>query len=231
MSLSPLHPPAVLPRLLLGIGAAAAALTLPVWVAGVVLLGAAQPLARRGDRGMLRMAAWAVAGFSLVTVLVTPLWLHLLVSIPFEVATRTALALLVRLDAVLVVGLALSVVLPPVAWLAATRRFPRIGLALALTFRQVPELAAETARVRRVQRARGLLTGSPLGPRALIVPVVTRSLERAERLGETLVLSGWTGGRPAHPVVRNRYRASDAIWILAGVGLLAAALLQGINLP
>lgn len=217
--------------MLLGAGAAAVALTGSLGLAGVVALGALWPLRARGDAALLRGALSMVGMLTLATLVLTPTWLHLLAGVAERAAFRTGLALAVRLDAVLLVGLALAAALPPVAWLAATRRFPRLGLVLTLTFRQVPELAAETERIRRAQRARGLASGPlVLRPVSVMVPVVVRSLERAERMGAALVLAGWTGGRGGTRVVVARWGGGDVLWALLGSGLLGWALLPLFNL-
>lgn len=213
------------PRLVLALGAAAAALVSGVHVAALVGVAALLPLRRSADAGLLRATRMTVVAVTAATLLFTPLWLHLLVGVPERAAFHVGLALALRLDAVLLVGLALTATLPPVAWLAATRRFPRLGLALTLTFRQVPELAAESERIRKAQRARGL-AGAHLWsrPLAVAVPLVVRSLERAERMGTALTLAGWTGGVPKTRVVKARWGMDDVLWLLLGTGLLTWAL-------
>ncbi len=62
----------------------------------------------------------------------------------------------------------------------------RIALVLALTVRAVPVLAATFDEVRDARRARGL----ERSPRALLVPLVIRTLRHADRLGEALVARG-----------------------------------------
>lgn len=62
----------------------------------------------------------------------------------------------------------------------------RIGLVLALTIRAVPVLAATLDDVRDARRARGL----DRSPRALLVPLVVRTLRHADRLGEALAARG-----------------------------------------
>lgn len=62
----------------------------------------------------------------------------------------------------------------------------RVGLVLALTIRAVPVLASTLDEVRDARRARGL----ERSPRALLVPLVVRTLRHADRLGEALVARG-----------------------------------------
>lgn len=62
----------------------------------------------------------------------------------------------------------------------------RIGLVLALGIRSVPVILTLAQEVRDAQRARGL-TASPT---AFAVPLIVRSLRRADALGEALVARG-----------------------------------------
>lgn len=74
--------------------------------------------------------------------------------------------------------------------LAPARRFGfdpgRVALVLALTIRAIPVLAATADQVSEARRARGLQRS----PRALLVPLVLRTLSHADRLGEALVARG-----------------------------------------
>ncbi|KQX66599.1 energy-coupling factor transporter transmembrane protein EcfT [Angustibacter sp. Root456] len=74
--------------------------------------------------------------------------------------------------------------------LGPTRRLgvdpERVGLTLALTVRAVPVLADTFAQARDARRARGL----ERSPRALLVPLVLRTLRHADRLGEALAARG-----------------------------------------
>jgi biotin transport system permease protein len=62
----------------------------------------------------------------------------------------------------------------------------RVSLLLALTIRALPVLVATLADVRDARRARGL----ERSPRALLVPVVLRTMRHADGLGEALVARG-----------------------------------------
>ena len=62
----------------------------------------------------------------------------------------------------------------------------RVALVLALTIRAVPVLAATAGEVNDARRARGLQRS----PRALLVPLVVRTVRHADRLGEALVARG-----------------------------------------
>lgn len=214
--------PALVPRLALALGATVLALLAPVPWVPLLALGAAVALARAGDG-----AAWRAAGLlGLVTIaatlIVTPFTLVVLAGVPQAQAVAVAAAFAVRLAAIAFVGVAVTATLPPRAWLAGLRRAPRLALALLVTFRQVPEIAADAARIRRAQRGRGLLAGRQRWrPLALFVPLVARSLERADRLGRALVLAGWGKGR-ARPLVTARYRLWDVALLALGAALAVA---------
>lgn len=62
----------------------------------------------------------------------------------------------------------------------------RVSLLLALTIRALPVLVDTLADVQDARRARGL----ERSPRALLVPVVLRTMRHADRLGEALVARG-----------------------------------------
>jgi biotin transport system permease protein len=62
----------------------------------------------------------------------------------------------------------------------------RVALLLALGIRAVPLVAGLAAEVRQAHRARGL----PLDPRTYGVPLVVRSLRRADSLGEAMAARG-----------------------------------------
>lgn len=62
----------------------------------------------------------------------------------------------------------------------------RVSLLLALTIRTLPLLVETLTQARDARRARGL----ERSPRALLVPVVVRTMRHADRLGEALVARG-----------------------------------------
>lgn len=62
----------------------------------------------------------------------------------------------------------------------------RVGLMLNLAIRCVPLIIELAGEVRDAQRARGL----ECSPRAFVVPLLVRTLRRAEELGEALVARG-----------------------------------------
>lgn len=62
----------------------------------------------------------------------------------------------------------------------------RVGLLLNLAIRCVPLVIELAGEVRDAQRARGLESS----PRALVVPLLVRTLRRADELGEALVARG-----------------------------------------
>ena len=79
---------------------------------------------------------------------------------------------------------ALTAVLRPVRRLGADP--DRVALVLALTIRTVPVLTDIAADVRDARRARG----RERSPRALLVPLVVRTLRHADRTGEALAARG-----------------------------------------
>jgi biotin transport system permease protein len=62
----------------------------------------------------------------------------------------------------------------------------RVGLLLNLAIRCVPLVIELASEVRDAQRARGLESS----PRALVVPLLVRTLRRADELGEALAARG-----------------------------------------
>lgn len=62
----------------------------------------------------------------------------------------------------------------------------RVGLMVALTVRTVPVIAGIRDEVAEARRARGL----ERSPRALLVPLVVRTVRHADQLGEALVARG-----------------------------------------
>lgn len=74
--------------------------------------------------------------------------------------------------------------------LRGLRRFgvdpERVSLLLALTIRAVPVMMETVTQVHDARRARGL----ERSPRALLVPVLIRTMRHADRLGEALVARG-----------------------------------------
>ncbi|MQA81138.1 MAG: energy-coupling factor transporter transmembrane protein EcfT [Streptosporangiales bacterium] len=62
----------------------------------------------------------------------------------------------------------------------------RLGLLLALSIRAIPMVVETAGQVRDAQRARGLTAS----PRAFAVPLLVRSLRRADALGEALAARG-----------------------------------------
>ncbi|MDO5627993.1 MAG: energy-coupling factor transporter transmembrane protein EcfT [Mobilicoccus sp.] len=69
----------------------------------------------------------------------------------------------------------------------------RVGLAMALAIRAIPVLHRTVRECGEARRARGL----ERSPRALLVPVVVRSVRHAERVGEALAARGLDDGGDA----------------------------------
>jgi biotin transport system permease protein len=97
------------------------------------------------------------------------------------VAAAAVVTLTTRVSAMLD---ALSALLRPLRRLGVDPE--RVALVLALTIRAVPVLAATAAEVRDARRARCL----ERSPRALLVPLVVRTVRHADRLGEALAARG-----------------------------------------
>lgn len=207
-----LHTPTLFPRLLLALAATAVALVAPLWAAASLAALAAFVLLRHGTGDTARAAGWMVIGLSAATILMQTLILALALDRGWVQSAAVGASFSVRLGAVLLVATATSVVLPPRAWLASLARFPRLALLLTLVFRQVPDVAAEAERVKRAQKARGLLVGRTVPALASVAPVMSRTLERADRMGRVLYLSGW--GRPRRdPLVRPMFQMVDLLWL------------------
>ncbi|TGN63815.1 energy-coupling factor transporter transmembrane protein EcfT [Nocardioides eburneiflavus] len=186
---SPLH------RLPAGakLGALAAAGAGSVWVdtpaqtaAALVTVLALHPLGRVPARvvtDMLRPLLWMlvplsvfqllVIGWARTTVLVGVILALVLLANLVTLTTRTT----DLVDVVVTLCRPLRVVgVDPV----------RVGLLLSLAIRCVPLVIELAAEVRDAQRARGLESS----PRALVVPLLVRTLRRADELGEALVARG-----------------------------------------
>lgn len=98
------------------------------------------------------------------------------------VAAAALVTLTTRVDDML---RALTAVLRPVTRLGGDPE--RVALLLALTIRTVPVLENIATEVRDARRARGL----ERSPRALLVPLVVRTLRHADRTGEALAARGF----------------------------------------
>jgi biotin transport system permease protein len=170
-------------------------------VGTAVLVALRSPEAVAGG-AVLVLSGFALAGFGprVLGAQVWPLRWFLLFLVPFQwwsggwpavvvvvgtmlvaVAAAGLVTLTTRVTAMLDVG---------VAVLGPLRRFgvdpDRVALVLALTVRAVPVLAATFAQARDARRARGL----EHSPRALLVPLVLRTMRHADQLGEALAARG-----------------------------------------
>jgi biotin transport system permease protein len=181
---------------------APAGLKLLILAAATTLLVALRSPWAVGVCALVVVGGYALARFS-VSVLVAqvrPLRWIVLALVPFQwwqggwrVATVVVGTMLVAVAAAALVTLTTRVIdlLDVVERVAAPLRHigvrpDRIALLLALTLRTVPVLAATLDDVRDARRARGL----ERSPRALLVPLVVRTLRHADRLGEALVARG-----------------------------------------
>jgi biotin transport system permease protein len=170
-------------------------------VATTVLVALRSPWAV-GVGAVLVVGAYAVARFpaSVLLAQVRPLRWVVLALVPFQwwqggwrAATVVVGTMLVAVAAAALVTLTTRVLdlLDVVERVAGPLRHvgarpDRLALLLALTLRAVPVLAATLDDVRDARRARGL----ERSPRALLVPLVVRTLRHADRLGEALVARG-----------------------------------------
>jgi biotin transport system permease protein len=164
----------VLARTPRGVGAAALAVAAGYGVARLsvpVLAGQLWPL--RWFVGLLVPFQWWVGGWRQVVVVVGTL--------AVAVAGAGLVTLTTRVSAMLDV---LAGLLNPLRRVGADPE--RVALLLALTVRAVPLLADTYAQARDARRARGL----ERSPRALLVPLVLRTLRHADRLGEALAARG-----------------------------------------
>jgi biotin transport system permease protein len=173
----------------------------------LLLVGTAVLVALRSPQAVavgavLVLLGFALAGFGPRTLgaQVWPLRWFLLFLVPFQwwsggwpavvvvvgtmlvaVAAAGLVTLTTRVTAMLDVG---------VTVLGPLRRFgvdpDRVALVLALTVRAVPVLAGTYAQARDARRARGL----ERSPRALLVPLVLRTMRHADQLGEALAARG-----------------------------------------
>lgn len=218
--------PMLFPRFLLAAGATMVALLAPLWAVPWVALvaGAVIGLSGKGGVSSVRSAGLLGLVVILVTLGFTPVWLVFLAGVGWEHAFLVAGPLAVRLTSVLFVGLAFKQVTSPACWLVSLRGSPRLALSLMVTFRQLPELAEDARRLRRVQQARGLFVRRRWGdPSVLLVPLFSRALDRADRLSAALLLAGWGQGR-AVPVRTPQARPWDLVLAAGGLLLAVAAL-------
>jgi biotin transport system permease protein len=137
---------------------------------------------------------------SLLVAQVRPLWLLAVVLGAFQWwvnGWRTAvdvvgvLAVLVLLAALVTLTTRTTAMVDTVVRVCRPLRFlgvdpERLGLLLALGIRSVPVVVGLARQVREAQLARGLGTS----PTAFAVPLVVRSLRRADALGEALAARG-----------------------------------------
>lgn len=153
---------------------------------GALVVAAGAVLARIPATAMLRQLwplrwvvpalvglQWWLAGWQAAVVVVGTLVV--------AVAAAALVTLTTRVQALLD---ALLVVLRPLRRVGVDP--DRVALVLALAIRSVPLLAATATEVGEARRARGL----ERSPRALLVPLVVRTVRHADRLGEALAARG-----------------------------------------
>jgi biotin transport system permease protein len=150
----------------------------------VVLLGYAEArIPPRLAWAQLRPLRWVVLVLGVAQALISG-WRT-------AVAVVGALVVLVAAAALLTLTTRVSALLATFVRLAGPLRLvgvdpDRIGLLASLTIRTVPVIAALHDEVDEARRARGL----ERSPRALLVPLVVRTVRHADRLGEALVARG-----------------------------------------
>jgi biotin transport system permease protein len=113
-----------------------------------------------------------------------------LARIPVPVA-RAQLLVLVAAAALVTLTTRVSALIDTFVWLARPLRPlgfdpERLGLMAALTLRTVPVIARIRDEAAEARRARGL----ERSPRALLVPLVVRTVRHADHLGEALAARG-----------------------------------------
>ncbi len=173
--------------LLAALTTAVVALRTPVAVgAGALLVAGAYALARYG----LRTAAAQVWPLRWVVVALVPFqwwtagWQAAVVVVGTLVVTVAAAGLVTLTTRVSEMLDVLELALSPMRRIGVSTE--RVALVLALAIRAVPVLATTYGQARDARRARGL----ERSPRALLVPLVIRTVRHADRLGEALVARG-----------------------------------------
>jgi biotin transport system permease protein len=145
---------------------------------------------------------YAVAGFGVRTLFaqVWPLRWFVLFLVPFQwwtggwqfaVAVVGTLVLAVAGAALITLTTRVTELLDVIArLLGPARRIgvdpDRVALLLALTIRAVPVIAATLQQAREARRARGLERST----RALVTPIVVRTIRHADRVGDALAARG-----------------------------------------
>jgi energy-coupling factor transport system ATP-binding protein len=157
-----------------------------------------------------------------------------------DAARDTALAML-RLLAVMLLGMPLPALIPPyrlrqaVERLLSAVRLPArtvrsTGLAVSLLFRFIPLMAAEWGRFARIAVARGKHPAPPgrVPLRALpaaLVPFLLAMLQAADRVAVSLTLRGFGGGQPAARVLPIRFTRLDAAFVAGAAAFFALLML------
>ncbi|WP_426567000.1 energy-coupling factor transporter transmembrane component T family protein [Angustibacter sp. McL0619] len=173
----------------------------------LLLVGTAVLVAVRSPTAVAVGAALVLLGYALagwgplvVGAQVWPLRWFLLFLVPFQWWSGGWSAVVVVVGTMLVAVAAAGLVTlstrvtamldVAVAVLGPFQRFgvepDRVALVLALTVRAVPVLAGTYGQARDARRARGL----ERSPRALLVPLVLRTMRHADQLGEALAARG-----------------------------------------
>lgn len=135
------------------------------------------------------------------------------------VGTETAFAVLFRLMALVLLALTVTMTTRTSDMLAVVERAlrpleriglvdaARVGLAVSLTIRFVPEIFARYREIRDAQAARGL-GGSPV---AIIIPLVVRTLKSAEEIAAAIDARGFGAPRAAEPSSVSKGRKEGTV--------------------
>ena len=156
----------------------------PAWLlatcVAVLLLFWIARVSWRGVWLRIKPLAWFVLAIGLVVAWVDG-W-HAAASATLRLVSLVMLALLVTLTTPLSAMMdVVTLVMRPLESMGLLRA-ERVSLAFGMTMRMVPELHAQWNQIREAQAARGLESH----PVALIVPMLVRTLNRADEMAEAI---------------------------------------------
>jgi len=162
-------------------------------------------------------------------------------------AAQETLWLLLRLFAVMLLGMPLLALITPYRLQQAVERLlalmrlpariiPAFGLSVSLLFRFIPLMAAEWSRFARIAVARGKHPSPPgrVPVRAMpaaLAPFLLAMLQTADRLSVALTLRGFgSGARPAERALPIRFTFGDAALVAAAAAVFALLRLADLTL-
>jgi energy-coupling factor transport system permease protein len=97
--------------------------------------------------------------------------------------------------------------------------FSEFSMIMVIAIRFVPLLAQEAQQLMLTQKARGVIKTESLKDKVnalipLVVPLVNRSLQRAEQLGMAMQLRGYVPGNPRTSLYENKWTSNDILVLL-----------------